>query len=40
VIELMLVLEVTPAELVAAGEKTSTRLRAMEARGPLTGEGR
>jgi transcriptional regulator with XRE-family HTH domain len=35
VIELMLVLEATPAELLSAGGKTSTRLRAMEARGPL-----
>jgi transcriptional regulator with XRE-family HTH domain len=31
-IELMLVLEVTPAELLAAGEKRSTRHRAVEVR--------
>jgi transcriptional regulator with XRE-family HTH domain len=39
VIEVMLALEVTPAELMAAGEKTSARVRAMEARAHLKGEG-
>lgn len=35
VIELLLVLEVTPAELLAEGDRMSTRLRAMEALGQL-----
>ena len=34
-IQLLLVLEVTPAELLAAGERASTRLRSMEGRGPF-----
>lgn len=37
---LMLVLEVSAAELLAAGERALTRLRAKEARGFLKGEGR